>query len=128
MAGAADASGSSPSKTAADITAGSKRKVGTSLTERTKKKNGWGWKAGGLPAGITYSGTSKFAADIFVRGKERNIGYFEKLEEAVAAYQFVEKGLEDSGLPPSDDGRISVFKEAKERVRNASTAIKASTA
>ena len=128
IAAAAQASSTSLGQLTSDVAVGPKRKAGSDVSERSKKENGWGWKAGGLPTGITYAGTSKFDADISENNKKRHIGSFEKLEEAVAAYQFVEEALEDSGFPPSDDGRITVFEKAKERVRNASTNIAVSDA
>jgi hypothetical protein len=62
------------------------------------------------PKGITqrkYDGM--WQSQICVLSRNRHIGTFRTPEAAAAAYQAVRNALDESGLPPKDNGRLALF-------------------
>ena len=61
------------------------------------------------PKGITRKDDGMWQSQISVLGRSRHIGIFRTPEAAAAAYQAVRNALDESGLPPKDNGRLALF-------------------
>ena len=56
-------------------------------------------------------------SQLSVIGRNRHIGIFRTPEAAAAAYQAVRKALDESGLPPTDSGRLALFESVRAKVK-----------